>query len=480
MDFWSELHEATEAVKTGGKSTEESLELAHLPDHIKQHLMTADNSGSSFNQSGSSQFDRDPAFRNLPDHLKNNPYAHLSRKELTELYEKMLKDPAAHQAPFQNIDQELQSKMEKDGKPYIDPEGGCTIQPNPGFVVKSKDQNEQKVFVNMTFHEMVDPPEEKHIPDSDQPAVRIPLSLGDIREDFDKKGDPWRVLDVIWNPEAIKKGTSDMLYRHGLVELAFEYIKQKHNISLDLKYKVPKHLKYKGKTVQFQRVRARKGPKIEQLNAKIFSDEEQKKIQETNYDKVKNEEMVVKQKKPNWKLYWIGHELKGCILSEEWWWKQLLIDKLELIVDPDKDEEDDAYEKVDNFLDETTMKRPIIEEYDGLNDNFNYFVVVANLNMLMRGHSIRILTQERKVSIDVPNLYYLTINFPILFDKKNAKAYFDWKRRTLAVILPIEVFEEEIVNQLVVEKPKDERKEDTVTTDIKEELTSDQMLFDLV
>ena len=38
----------------------------------------------------------------------------------------------------------------------------------------------------MTSHELVDPPEKKYMPDSDQPAVRIPLSLGTVREDFDK------------------------------------------------------------------------------------------------------------------------------------------------------------------------------------------------------------------------------------------------------------------------------------------------------
>lgn len=302
MDFWNEIHSASEAVRTGKSTSNEPPELAHLPDHVKQHLLTGSmpGQGAGPNRSTNSNFDRDPAFRNLPEHLRDNPYADLSREELLALYERMKNDPAAYQIPSQNIDAELSAKAARDGKPYIDPEGGCTIQPNPGFVVKTKDQNGQKIFVNMTSHELVDPPEKKFLPDSDSPAVRIPLSLGNIHEDFDKKGDPCQVVDVIWNPEAVKSAEKDHNYLHGLVELSFEYIKQKHDLTLSLKYTKPK-IKYKGKTVQFQRIRAKKNPKIEQLDTKVLSEEEQQKIQSDNFEKVT--ETVVRQKRPDWKLF---------------------------------------------------------------------------------------------------------------------------------------------------------------------------------
>lgn len=51
-----------------------------------------------------------------------------------------------------------------DGKPIIDEEGGCMIQPNPGFVIKTKSQNYGKIFVNMCSHEMVDSFERKSVP----------------------------------------------------------------------------------------------------------------------------------------------------------------------------------------------------------------------------------------------------------------------------------------------------------------------------
>lgn len=296
-------------------------------------------------------------------------------KELIDLYEKMKTDPAAYRTPTHNIDKEMQEKAAREGKPYIDPEGGCTIQPKPGFVLKTSDQTGQKFFINMTSHELVDPPEQKAIPDSDSPGIRIPLSLGTIREDFDKKGDPCQVVDVIWNPEAVKNAQKEPGYLHGLAELAFEYIKQKYNYTLSIKYTRPK-LKYKGKTIQFQRVRAKKNPKIEQLDSKVLSEEEQQKIQEDNYSKIKEEEDVIKQQQPQWKLFCVKSDLKDKLYDQQWWCDQILIDKLDILPDPNSTEDEEKNEDIDNFMDEPTIHSEIIEEYDGLNDNFAYFVLV--------------------------------------------------------------------------------------------------------
>lgn len=86
------------------------------------------------------------------------------------------------------------------------------IQPIPGFVVKTKDKTGQKVFINMTTHELVDPFEEKPIPEGDrekfdnsETGIRIPLSMGQLREDFDKKGGMAQVCDVIWNPKTVER-----------------------------------------------------------------------------------------------------------------------------------------------------------------------------------------------------------------------------------------------------------------------------------
>ena len=37
------------------------------------------------------------------------------------------------------------------------------------------------------------------------------MSLGEMRKDNDKKGNPCKVFDIIWNPETVKQAKTDML-----------------------------------------------------------------------------------------------------------------------------------------------------------------------------------------------------------------------------------------------------------------------------
>jgi len=122
------------------------------------------------------------------------------------------------------------------GKPYVDEEGGMVIQPAKGFVIKTKDVNSNgKMFLNMCQHDVVDPFEQKAVPKDQQDehgaaekGLRIPLSLGEIREESDKKGEPAQVIDIIWAPATIKKAKIDATFRQVVVELAFNYIFQKY------------------------------------------------------------------------------------------------------------------------------------------------------------------------------------------------------------------------------------------------------------
>jgi len=84
----------------------------------------------------------------------------------------------------------------------------------------------------MCEHELVDPIEEQALPDSDSIGLRIPLSLGEVREDFDKKGGACRVYDIIWNPKTIKKSIEDKNIRQTLIELALAHIKNKKGMAL--------------------------------------------------------------------------------------------------------------------------------------------------------------------------------------------------------------------------------------------------------
>jgi hypothetical protein len=107
----------------------------------------------------------------------------------------------------------------------------------------------------MTCHDLVEGFEEKPIPVEDaekagasEVGLRIPLSLGTVREENDKKGDPVQVYDFIWNTGTVKNAQKNAGFRQIMVELAFNYIKQKFDIDLDLRFTIPK-MKYKGDTI---------------------------------------------------------------------------------------------------------------------------------------------------------------------------------------------------------------------------------------
>ena len=70
----------------------------------------------------------------------------------------------------------------------MDEEGGVLITPKKCFVFKTSNLDTRyKVFLNICSHEIVDPPNQQDVPDQDEHVgIRIPLSLGGMKEDADK------------------------------------------------------------------------------------------------------------------------------------------------------------------------------------------------------------------------------------------------------------------------------------------------------
>ena len=69
---------------------------------------------------------------------------------------------------------------------------------------------------------------------------------------------------MIWAPETVKRAQSDPGFRQAIVELAFAYIQQKFTTQLSPRFTIPK-VKYKGATIQWQRVKAKRAPKIQEV-----------------------------------------------------------------------------------------------------------------------------------------------------------------------------------------------------------------------
>ena len=60
------------------------------------------------------------------------------------------------------------SQLKKDGSGIkTDDDEGISVTPTPGFVLKTKDKGKSKVFVNVCYHDEIEPPGQKKKLDND-------------------------------------------------------------------------------------------------------------------------------------------------------------------------------------------------------------------------------------------------------------------------------------------------------------------------
>eukprot|EP01016_Furgasonia_blochmanni_P027465 TRINITY_DN2896_c0_g2_i4.p1 TRINITY_DN2896_c0_g2~~TRINITY_DN2896_c0_g2_i4.p1 ORF type:complete len:194 (-),score=32.75 TRINITY_DN2896_c0_g2_i4:45-626(-) len=126
--------------------------------------------------------------------------------QLEELLKRAQADPDFLKKEYERLlaaNAPLRFDSKQDPKEWkLDAEGGIVVEPGHGFVLKTKDKTGEKVFINFTHHFIIDEPEEKHLVDyENQAGIRIPMSVGTLREDFDKsERDRERELfDYIYN-----------------------------------------------------------------------------------------------------------------------------------------------------------------------------------------------------------------------------------------------------------------------------------------
>ena len=182
---------------------------------------------------------------------KNKDFSEEYINMMKQYYQKLMNNPAELQNTLNNL---------KNGQNGIDPEGGITITPEPYCCVKVQDETGQKIFLNLCGSDKVDPPKEQHILEmNNQEGIRIPLSLSEKYEDFDVHGTACEVYDIIMNPSTLQKTENQPLVMGFILNLIASRLKERFKkVILIDKYVRLKNLKYKGKTVRSQRIRARK------------------------------------------------------------------------------------------------------------------------------------------------------------------------------------------------------------------------------
>ena len=344
---------------------------------------------------------------------------------IKQYYQKLMNNPAELQNTLNQL---------KGGKDQVDAEGGITITPDEYCCIKTTDETGQKIFLNLCSSDKVDPPAEQHILEmNNQQGVRIPLSLSEKYEDFDVHGNICQVYDAIFNPGVLKKTEVEPMVLNFLVSILAGRIKErfKKNINSD-KFVRLKNLKYKGKSVRSQRIRARKVKIDEIINN--TNEKDDKKLNNNNNGQINNnianeinKEVNEKGKTPNWNILIIKtNNLTGKLFKE-----------IDSII---KDNVLGNNGRINyNLMTNFDRENPDYEYYNGYNCNpgaGNGFLLCIQMDLLGKSSGIRINLCDENMTLYCGKLYSLEINLPYKINSKNAKSIFNIESKVLYIYMP--------------------------------------------
>ena len=363
--------------------------------------------------------------------MKNNQFSAEYINMMKQYYQKLMNNPQELQNTINNL---------KNAENGIDPEGGITIVPDPYCCVKVQDETGQKIFLNLCGSDKIDPPKEQHILEmNNQQGIRIPLSLSEKYEDFDVHGTACEVYDIIMNPTTLQNTEKEPLLMGFILSLIANRLKERFKkvIIID-KYVRLKNLKYKGKTVRSQRIRARKVKIDEIIND---SNEKDKKLKEksgeenininskNNLANEINKEVNEKGKTPNWNFIIIKaketSDINGALFKE-----------IENIA-KNKILNNNGLLNFDMLVNE--KKEKLYEYFNGFNASPKYgigLLLLIEMELLVKSTGIRLNLSDESLTLYVSKLYSLEMNLPYKIDSKNSKSFFNLESRILYIYLP--------------------------------------------
>lgn len=138
------------------------------------------------------------------------------------------------------------------------------VKPTPGFCVKTRTINNDKIFVNICQTDAIPAPEDisegqlLEILQSDTPSeFRVPMSIGDSRPEPDKSGNPATAYDIAINPAFFTKVESNKLFKQFFLTVVFEGLQDKYSITINVDdFTILKNRKAMG-TLQLHRIQQR-------------------------------------------------------------------------------------------------------------------------------------------------------------------------------------------------------------------------------
>lgn len=152
------------------------------------------------------------------------------------------------------------------------------IKPTPGFCVKTTEVGtNKKLFVNICQTDALPPPDDisesqlADICNSDEICnYKIPLSIGEVRNESDKKGIGAKAVDIAINTKLMYKIENSLLFKNFLLTVVFGGLQDKHNLHATDERVILKNKKAYG-TLQLHRIQQRE---IENTIASTKGEEE--------------------------------------------------------------------------------------------------------------------------------------------------------------------------------------------------------------
>ncbi|XP_069462473.1 PIH1 domain-containing protein 1 [Ambystoma mexicanum] len=160
--------------------------------------------------------------------------------------------------------QEMQSRMPitQDSKP---------IQPQPGFCIKTRSSQNDKIFVNICKSEHIPAPPDFNeqelvsILESDDPSgFRVPMSLGEAHTEMDNSGNACSVYDVAINSTFFQKIQGNELFMEFFITVTLEGLENKYQLELSREWRMLKNRKFMG-SVSEQNIRTKSKPIIQEM-----------------------------------------------------------------------------------------------------------------------------------------------------------------------------------------------------------------------
>ncbi|XP_072348026.1 PIH1 domain-containing protein 1-like [Scyliorhinus torazame] len=153
------------------------------------------------------------------------------------------------------------------------------IRPQPGFCVKTKMKNGEKVFINVCKADQIPPPPDLSeeglvtLLESDDPSeYRIPMSLGEPHAEIDNSSNGCTAYDIVINSKFYNKIQNNKLFMEFFVTIGFEGLENKYNLELSREWRMLKNRKFLGSITE-QNIRTKSKPVIQELESITSSPE---------------------------------------------------------------------------------------------------------------------------------------------------------------------------------------------------------------